>query len=138
MAYLQRVLGEILQFKKELHHVPELETANRYPPHALIFGTSVPTVYGARVAGRESIQHSDAYDDLAFASGDGVVLARAAMLPRGYKTVEGGRVRTERGHVALLGDLEAVGQVLLALSRGRAQGVGLGDTGERHMRSTSN
>ena len=68
----------------------------------------------------------DAYDDLQFASGDGVCLAKAAMLPEGYRCAEGGRMRTERGHVGLLGDLEAVGRCLLALIQERRRGVGLG------------
>ena len=69
-----------------------------------------------------------AYDDLQFASGDGVCLAKAAMFPEGYRCAEGGRVKTERGHVGLLGDLEAVGRFLLAVVQERRQGVGLGGT----------
>ncbi|KAK4936901.1 hypothetical protein LTR28_010017, partial [Elasticomyces elasticus] len=64
---------------------------------------------------------------LAFASGDGVVLARAAMLPPGYRLSQGGIVSSERGHVTLLGDLEAVGRCLNALAAARKKGVGRGD-----------
>ncbi|MBE7180118.1 MAG: hypothetical protein INR71_02735 [Terriglobus roseus] len=105
---------------------PDLDAANLYPPAAVIYGKSTPTVYGARVHGREGIKHADAYDDLAFASGDGVVLARAAMLPQGYVPVRGGVVSSERGHVTLLGDLEAVGKCLCALGKAHARGVGGG------------
>ena len=63
---------------------------------------------------------------MAFASGDGVVLARAAMLPEGYVVARGGVVSSERGHVTLLGDLEAVGRCLNAVRVERRKGVGLG------------
>jgi hypothetical protein len=125
-AYLKRTLAEVLTFRKELAHNSKHQSRNAYPPISLMYSTSTPTVYGARVSGREGIRHADAYDNLAFAAGDGVVLARAAMVPRGYKVVEGGRVRTERGHVGMLGDLEGVGKCLLATSKARTAGVGLG------------
>lgn len=70
----------------------------------------MPTVYGAKVKGKDGIKHLDAYDNLAFASGDGVVLARASMAPEGYKPARGGIVSSDRGHVTLLGDLEAIGK----------------------------
>lgn len=126
LAYLQRTLAETLAFKQELAFHRDHASSNSYPPVAVLYGTSVPTVYGARVAGRDGIKRTDAYDDLAFASGDGVVLARAAMLPKGYSVAEGGKVRTERGHVGLLGDLDAVGKCLLAIGKARRRGVGMG------------
>lgn len=115
MEYLTRTLKEVKQFKEELVHDPEIEAKGLYPPCAVIYGKSVPTVYGARVDSKEGIKRADAYDNLAFASGDGVVLARAAQLPPGYKVSRGGCVSSERGHISLLGDLEAVGQCLNAL-----------------------
>ena len=126
LSYLERTLKRSLAFKRSLAHSADLQKANAYPPHAVIYATNVPTVYGARVRGRAGIARSDAYENLAFASGDGVVLARASMLPEGYKCAKGGRVRTERGHVGMLGDLEAVGRCLAALIRARREGVGLG------------
>ena len=126
LAYLKRTLAEVLAFKHETTFQPELASSNSYPPVSVLYSTSVPTVYGARVAGRDGIRRADAYSDLAFASGDGVVLARAAMLPRGYTVAKDGKVRTERGHVGLLGDLEGVGKCLLAVGRARRRGVGLG------------
>ena len=125
--YLERTLAEILAFKQALAHNDELQYANKYPPHAFIFGKTVPTVYGARVASREAIKHADAFDDLAFAAGDGVVLASAAQLPEGYKCVKGGRVETDRGHVGLLGDLEGVGKCLGAIIEARKRGIGWGN-----------
>ena len=125
-AYLAYTLQQVKQFKFETMHRPEHEASNVYPPHALIYGSSVPTVYGAQVASRQAIKHADAYDDLAFAAGDGVVLASAAQLPPGYRCVKAGRVQSDRGHVGLLGDLEAVGRCLDAVMKARRRGIGLG------------
>ena len=126
IAYLQRTLSETKNFKKELHFKSELAASNRYPPLAVIYGKSVPTCNGAKVDGREGIAHADAYDRLAFASGDGVVLAREAMLPDGYQAVFGGRIKSDRGHISLLGDLNAVGKALEAVMKGRTKGIGKG------------
>ena len=123
LAYLTRTLASVKKFKQELVHNP----AHTYPPTALIYGKSTPTVFGAKVDGREGIKHASAYDELAFASGDGVVLAKAAMLPEGYKVARGGIVSSERGHVTLLGDLEAVGKCLNAVMGGRKRRIGVGE-----------
>lgn len=127
--YLTRTLAEIKQFKLELDHLPQHTASNSYPPIALIYGKTTPTVYGAKVESREAIPRADCYDELAFASGDGVVLARAAMVPEGYSVVRGGVVSSDRGHITLLGDLEAVGKCLVAVLGARRSGVGLGGTG---------
>ena len=126
VAYLDRTLNETLVFRSQLAHNLRHTADNLYPPHSIVYATNTPTVFAARVSSREAISHGDAYDDLQFASGDGVCLAKAAMLPEGYRCAEGGRVKTERGHVGLLGDLEAVGRCLLAVVQERRQGVGLG------------
>ena len=126
LAYLKRTLDQTLAFKSEMAHNPDHSWQNRYPPFAILFATNTPTVAAARVASRDGIRRADAYDDLQFASGDGVCLARAAMLPAGYVCTKGGRVKTERGHVGLLGDLEAVGKLLVAVIEGRRSGTGLG------------
>ncbi|TVY88294.1 Uncharacterized protein LAWI1_G008763 [Lachnellula willkommii] len=130
IAYLKRTLAETLKFKKECHYKPELGETNRYPPLALIYGKSIPTCNGAKVDGREGIPCSDVYDNLSFASGDGVCLAKEAMLPPGYKVAYGGRVNSDRGHVTLLGDLNAVGKAMEAVMKGRAKGIGLGVVGK--------
>ena len=130
--YLARTLSSILAFKRSHAFNLDHQSSNLYPPAAVIYGKSVPTVYGARVASKEAIKHSDAYDDLAFAAGDGVVLAKAAMLPPGYKIVKEGLVQTDRGHVGLLGDLEAVGRCLNAVIEGRRKCIGLGTREDVH------
>lgn len=125
-SYLERTLRETLSFRKSLHHNHQHQINNAYPPLAVLYSTSLPTIYGAKVAGRDGIARADAYDNLAFGSGDGVVLARAAMLPKGYVCSHGGRVRTERAHVGMLGDLDAVGRCLSAVMKARNAGVGMG------------
>lgn len=127
MDYLQRTLADTKRFKSNLAFRPTHHSENKYPPAAVLYGKSVPTVYGARVVSAESIKQVDAYDDLAFAAGDGVCLASAAMLPPGYRIIKDGLVKSDRGHVGLLGDLEGVGQCLRAVHRGRKEGVGLGE-----------
>jgi pimeloyl-ACP methyl ester carboxylesterase len=126
IEYLKRVLPQIKRFREELVHSPSLQSQNQYPPFAVMYGKTEPTVCGARVRGRDGIAGVDAYDNLVFASGDGVVLARAAQLPDGYRAAKGGVVASERGHVTLLGDLEAVGRCLTALHKARRKGVGSG------------
>lgn len=126
MEYLGRVLAATKAFRSELAHSREHEASNAYPPHAVLYGKTIPTVYAAQVASRAAIPYADAYDDLLFRPGDGVVLAREAMLPDGYAIVRSGRVSTERGHLTMLGDLPAVAQALEALLRGRRKGIGLG------------
>ncbi|KAL4796680.1 hypothetical protein BDV19DRAFT_398261 [Aspergillus venezuelensis] len=123
--YLTRTLKEISSFKHETLHLESHQESNKYPPFAVLYSKSVPTVYGARVSSKEAIKNADAYDDLAFAAGDGVCLASAAMLPTGYRVIKEGLVKSERGHVGLLGDLEGVGACLRAIVRGRREGVGI-------------
>ena len=129
IEYLTRTLASVKRFKQDTAFSSVHAEFNDYPPISVIYGKSTPTVYGAKVDGREGIKHADAYDQLAFASGDGVVLARAAMVPEGYKTARGGVVSSERGHVTLLSDLEAVGKCLNAIMAARSKGVGLGSRG---------
>jgi hypothetical protein len=130
IKYLTRVLAETKRFKEELAHEPKHTAANTYPPIALMYGKTTPTVYGAKVESREAIARADVYDELAFASGDGVVLAKAAMVPEGYSVARGGAVSSDRGHVTLLGDLEGVGRCLHAVMRARRGGIGLGRKNE--------
>jgi pimeloyl-ACP methyl ester carboxylesterase len=126
VEYLERTLTAVKKFKQELAPLECHTKSNAYPPAAVIYGKSEPTVSTARVNGYKGISGPDAYDNLGFASGDGVVLARAAMLPDGYKAVKGGVIGSDRGHITLLGDLEAVGRALIAVMRARSHGVGIG------------
>ena len=119
IAFLTRTLSEVLRFRRELMHNASHQALNKYPPLTIIYANNTPTVCAARVPSREAIRRADAYDDLQFASGDGVCLAKAAQLPEGYQAVPGGKIKTERGHVGLLGDLEAVGKCLDAIGKAR-------------------
>ena len=130
LAYLKRTLDQTIAFKSELAYHADHASENRYPPLAILYATNTPTVAAARVASRDGIRCTDAYDDLQFASGDGVCLARAAMLPPGYVCAKGGKVKTERGHVRILGDLEGVGKLVVAVMEGRRKGTGLGVASE--------
>ncbi|KAG5979277.1 hypothetical protein E4U55_005343 [Claviceps digitariae] len=134
MEYLRRTLAATSKFRSELGHLRKHESANAYPPHAVLYGKTIPTVYAAQVASREAIAHADAYDDLVFRPGDGVVLAREAMLPEGYAIVRSGRVSTERGHLTMLGDLPSVAKALEALLRGRQKGIGTGKRDDAQIR----
>lgn len=115
LSYLRRILAETATFKKSLHFQPELK--DKYPPMAVLYSKGTPTVRGARVDGWEGIMRDDVYDELVFGAGDGVCLARAAMLPEGYRAVR--KVCVDRGHLSLLGDLEAVGECVKGLREAR-------------------
>ncbi|KAK3898889.1 hypothetical protein C8A05DRAFT_37518, partial [Staphylotrichum tortipilum] len=123
IAYLRRTLASTRLFRAQLAHNPSHQLSNAYPPFALMYAKDIPTTCGAGVSGRAGIECAEAYDDLLFASGDGVVLAREAMMPEGYEVVNGGRVRTDKGHITMLGDLGAVGRGLQAVVRGRGKGM---------------
>ncbi|KAF3288245.1 hypothetical protein TWF970_005329 [Orbilia oligospora] len=114
IPYLDRTLRETKKFRSELAFQPAL--AEQYPPCAVLYSKTTPTVKAARVNGLEGIKNSD-YSDLVFGAGDGVVLSREAMLPDGYTCEK--RVHCDRGHISLLGDLDAVGQCIEALLEAR-------------------
>ena len=126
LTYLDRTLKLVRQFKQELAFNPLHQTHDMYPPISVLYSSCVPTVFAARVDGRDAIKRSDAFDNLAFAAGDGIVLSKSARPPEGYKIVKGGLVESQRGHIGLLGDLEAVGRCLQAIVDARRRGVGTG------------
>ncbi|KAI5805616.1 hypothetical protein DFH27DRAFT_552067 [Peziza echinospora] len=118
VPYLERTLAEIKEFKRQLHYNPDVAaSAVGYPPMAVIYASNTPTVKGAKVDGLQGILADGVYDELVFGAGDGVCLAKAAMLPRGYKCAA--RVVSERGHISLLGDFEAVGKAVEGVLRER-------------------
>ncbi|KAF9871655.1 hypothetical protein CkaCkLH20_10853 [Colletotrichum karsti] len=137
LAYLERTLSEVKRFRAETQHNPSHTEANLYPPLGVIYSKEIPTVHAVNVSSREAIAHADAYDDLIFRGGDGVVLAREAQLPEGYELVRGGRVHTGRGHLTMLGDMPAVGKALEAVVRGRRKGIGLGPSVQKKVDRSS-
>ncbi|KAH9844536.1 hypothetical protein Tdes44962_MAKER07294, partial [Teratosphaeria destructans] len=50
LDYLTRTLARVKTFKQSLAPIPSHHTHNLYPPLAVIYGKSTPTVYGAKVA----------------------------------------------------------------------------------------
>lgn len=126
LAYLERTLAEVKRFRAETQYKPAHTEANVYPPLGVIYSKEIPTVSAVNVSSREAIAHADAYDNLIFGAGDGVVLSREAQLPEGYELVNNGLVRTRRGHLTMLGDMPAVGKALEAVIRGRRKGIGMG------------
>lgn len=115
LEYLTRTLAETREFRRDLDF--REERADLYPPMAVLYAKTTPTVKAARVDGKEGIKRQDVYDDLLFGAGDGVCLARAAMLPEGYKCAK--KVAVDRGHISLLGDLEGVGRCVQELVKSR-------------------
>jgi pimeloyl-ACP methyl ester carboxylesterase len=115
LPYLERILQSTAEFRRELQFKQHL--ADQYPAMTVLYSKTTPTVKGAKVDGREGIKRGDVYEELVFGAGDGVCLARAAMLPSGYRCVK--KVQVDRGHVALLGEIEGVGECVRAMVRER-------------------
>ncbi|KAK9245415.1 hypothetical protein V1506DRAFT_538506 [Lipomyces tetrasporus] len=106
--YLRRTLERTRKFKESLAFDPSKE----YPPLAVVYGDSVPTVRGARVSGEHDIMVGD-YSDMIFGPGDGVVHSRNLMPPKGFQICA--KVQSERGHVGLLSDVPSIGTALKAI-----------------------
>ena len=115
LEYLERVLADTKAFRAGLAYRKDLK--DQYPPMTVIYSKTTPTVRGALVDGYEGIKRPDPYEDLVFGAGDGVCLARAAMLPPGYTCAQ--KVAVDRGHLSLLGELEAVGKCVQAIVKER-------------------
>ena len=111
IQYLKRTLGETRKFKRELLFNQEEERPD-FPPLALVYATNTPTVRGAHVAGRDDIKAGNWWD-FSYGPGDGVVLAKSAQLPPGFPAVA--RVKTTKGHIQIMTDLNAVGSAMEAV-----------------------
>lgn len=111
VEYLDRTLKRTKKFLLELDY--DESKADLYPPLASIYSYSVPTLRGSKVGSREEIR-TDIYDDLLFGAGDGVIYHKWLMPePKGFKVVA--KISTDRGHVGLLNDIDAVGRALWAI-----------------------
>jgi hypothetical protein len=111
IEYLKRTLDETLKFKRELQIQPS-QTPLVHPPLAVVYAVNTATVRGALVEGMEEIKLGNWWD-FTCGPGDGVVLAKSAQLPEGFVTVA--KVKSNRGHIQLMSDLEAVGTALEAV-----------------------
>lgn len=111
VEYLDRTLKRTKKFLLELEY--DETKCDLYPPLASLYGYSVPTLRGSKVDGEEGIR-TDMYDDLLFGAGDGVIYHKWTMPePKGFKVVA--KIGTDRGHVGLLNDVDAVGRALEAI-----------------------
>ncbi|ODV88401.1 hypothetical protein CANCADRAFT_16553, partial [Tortispora caseinolytica NRRL Y-17796] len=108
--YLERTLKRTKKFKESWAFKPEF--ADKYPPLAVVYSETTPTVRGCLVNGYEGIK-TDSYSHLLYGPGDGVVHARKLLPPPGFNVVE--TVHTEHGHVQLMTDLPAIGKALKAI-----------------------
>ncbi|KAF3926851.1 hypothetical protein ABW20_dc0103079 [Dactylellina cionopaga] len=77
LPYLKNTLAETKKFRAELAFQPSL--AEQYPPFAVLYSKTTPTVKSARVNGYEGIKTTN-YTDLLFGAGDATSQCIAALL----------------------------------------------------------
>jgi pimeloyl-ACP methyl ester carboxylesterase len=109
LEYLDRTLQRTKKFLLEL----KPKDGVQYPPLAILYGSTLPTLKGAKVNGLQGIKDGD-YDHLIFGAGDGVVY-RKSLMPEQYGFKVAAKVPSSCSHVTLLTDIEAVGRALEAL-----------------------
>ncbi|RLV92356.1 Uncharacterized protein JA1_003192 [Spathaspora sp. JA1] len=119
--YLKQTLAETKEYLLSLEHQPKL--AAEYPPMAIVYGNTVPSVRGSSVRSREDIKNGNYYEFF-YGHGDGVVHQRWLMperkgfTPYDSDTGEGeivGKFPSPAGHVNLMTDFKAMGQALDAV-----------------------
>jgi hypothetical protein len=107
--YLDRTLKRTKKFLLEL----EYDESKHYPQLAVVYGNEVPTVRGIRVGDPEGIVRGE-YDDFYYGPGDGVVNHKWLMPERRGFPVKA-RISSDKGHISLLGDLDAMEKALNAI-----------------------
>ena len=106
-------LGRNLKRTKAFLERQDFDPSKRYPPLAVVYGNSLPTVRGARVKGVQGIKDVDSRG-LIYGPGDGAVYHKSLMpVHRGFKVVA--KIATDRPHVSLMSDMDAVGKALRAI-----------------------
>lgn len=119
--YLQLALASAKEFLEDLQYKPELE--DQYPPMAIVYGNTVPSVRGCHVESEQDIRDGKYYNFF-YGHGDGVVHQKWLMPERrGFEvfnpeTGQGqivGKFSTTCGHVNLMTDLRAMGKALRAV-----------------------
>lgn len=110
-SYLSRTLKRTHKFVKELEYDSRNET--NYPPLAIVYGNTVPSVRGVFVDGEKDIMEGN-YGDFFYGPGDGVIHQKWLMPENieGFEKHIVGKVASECGHVSLMTDIEAVGRAL--------------------------
>ncbi|ODQ80415.1 hypothetical protein BABINDRAFT_171316 [Babjeviella inositovora NRRL Y-12698] len=84
--YLTRTLKRTAKFIEELNFKPDL--AAEYPPLAIVYGNTTPSMRHSRVPGLQGIKDGDYYD-FAYGHGDGVIHQKWLMPERrGFPIVE--------------------------------------------------
>lgn len=108
VQYLDRTLKRTHKFLMELQFDPAKK--DLYPPLGCLYSYSIPTLKGALVDNKDAIK-DDSYQNLLFGPGDGVIYYKSLMPePKGFEVVS--KVSTDRGHVSLLNDVDAVLKIM--------------------------
>lgn len=119
--YLQLALTNAKSFLEDLQYKPELEGS--YPPMAIVYGNTVPSVRGCHVENEQDIRDGNYYNFF-YGHGDGVVHQKWLMPERrGYQVFDPetgkgqivGKFSTTCGHVNLMTDLKTMGKALRAV-----------------------
>lgn len=119
--YLSRTLKQTKEHILSLEYKEELKF--KYPPMAVVFGDTVPSVRGSNVKSRQDIKDGNYYEFF-YGRGDGVVHSRWLMPEnKGFKhynpeTDEGhivGKFASNSGHVDLMSDLKTMANALDAI-----------------------
>ncbi|KAK6464087.1 hypothetical protein DFJ63DRAFT_60145 [Scheffersomyces coipomensis] len=119
--YLKETLEATKDYILSMNYREELN--DEYPPMAVVYGNSVPSVRGSKVKGIQDIKDGNYYEFF-YGHGDGVVHQRWLM-PEGkgfnYFDPESGnghivgKFPSDCGHVSLMTDFKAMGQGLNAI-----------------------
>lgn len=119
--YLSETLKLAKAFIEDLDYKPELE--DQYPPMAIVYGNTVPSVRGSHVKDEQDIKDGNYYDFF-YGHGDGVVHQKWLMPERkGFEVYDPdtgkgqvvGRFSSTLGHVSLMTDHKAMGKALNAV-----------------------
>lgn len=120
-TYLAETLANTKKFIEGLDYRPELES--KYPPMAIVYGNTVPSVRGSNVLSPQDIVEGR-YWDFFYGHGDGVVHQKWLMPERkGFEVFDEdtgkgqivGKFATKCGHVDLMTDLDVMGKALNAV-----------------------
>ncbi|KAH3899422.1 uncharacterized protein SCODWIG_00626 [Saccharomycodes ludwigii] len=107
--YLKRVLPRVNEFLNFLNYIPN----KKYPPLAIVYGNTVPTVRGAKFKNKNDIKLGD-YSKFYYGPGDGVVHHKW-LLPehRGFPLAA--KIQSPEGHVSLMTDHDAIAKAFISI-----------------------
>lgn len=121
--YLKRVLKSAKEYVLSLNYREEYK--RRYPPMAVVYGNTIPSLRGSHVRSLQDIKDGNYYNFF-YGRGDGVVHQRWLMPEdKGFKfydpeTKEGhivGKFASDAGHVNLMADHKSMGLALDSIMR---------------------